>query len=217
MSRDKAVRDIVDGLGRFGIMPEKLPPCTGACSGKLAIVGGGRCVWADLLRLGPHGYDYMCINDIGMHLPVKFQHWFSNHGDQLPVWNVARTFRYKVTPGEREILLHSCFTAKHNSPLGLDLSSVVKWPWPGHGSSGLNACYTGLALGYESIVLAGVPYDGEAHYYDPPSDHWLWNEGNSWPKFGGFRRLWTQADETIFKGRVKSMSGMTRDVLGAPA
>lgn len=202
-----------DWLNHFGIALEALPDCAGTKAGKLVIVGGAREVWEDLSNLNVWQADVMCINDIGMHMPHRYQHWFSLHGDQLPVWAVCRRFRYQ----KHEPDLHTTIGSpgnNYNYPQG----KMYKWPWPGHGSSGLNAAYTGLGLGYNDIVLAGVPYAGWGHYFDPPEGHGLWEPTNLPPQFDveGFRRLWTKANNQAFKGRVRSMSGMTREILGAP-
>ena len=166
-------------------------------------------MWDDLS--GYDGSDVMCINDIGMHFPKKVHHWFSCHGDQLNVWSQARKFRYKDQPK-----LHSTFTGK--CQWDADLSGIYKWPWPGHASSGINAVYTGIGLGYDEIVLAGVPYSNAGHYFDPPLDHGLWDATNAHPKFDheGFKTIWENANKWIFEGKVRSKSGMTRDVLGCP-
>ena len=92
------------------------------------------------------------------------------------------------------------------------------WPWPGHGTSSLNGCYTGLALGYDEIVLCGAPLDDSGHYFDPPT--WHTNFVREIPDVdrGGViqPRYWSEAKARIFDGKVKSMSGRTRDLLGAP-
>ena len=197
-------------LSHFGCAFGALPDVADRYSGELWIVGGGRGVWSDLQNYRDQAV--MCINDIGMHFPKKIAHWFSCHGDQLTTWSLARKFRYRFDSP----LLHSTFTGKKQ--WDVDISGIVKWPWPGHASSGINAAYTGLALGYDEIVLAGVPYDDDGHYFDPPEGHSLWSSENFHPQFGkdGFRTIWENANKWVFEGKVKSMSGMTRDVLGGP-
>ena len=82
------------------------------------------------------------------------------------------------------------------------------------GSSALPACYVGLALGYESILLAGVPLDDTGHFFDPPEDHHL-RKDRKWSNFTN------EAQEYIWRnarldGRVKSFSGRSREWLGGP-
>jgi len=204
--------DLIKRFQRFGYGPEtEWPETAGWYSGGLIIVGSGWNVWDDL-SCGHHG-DVMCINDIGMHYPREFEHWYSNHHNQLVTWLEARRFRYKDKAPE----LHSCQGApqfKHGKPRN-------HWPWPGHGTSGLNAVYTGIALGYERIVLAGVPLDDKGHYFDPPEGHWLQN--GKWSNFtrevperDDGPRFWDDANKDIFQGMVRSISGRTLELLGGP-
>ena len=77
------------------------------------------------------------------------------------------------------------------------------------GTSGLFACFVGLLLGYTRIVLAGIPCDNTPHYFDPlPYGGKLDRESPA--------ALWLWARDHVFHGRVTSLSGRTRDWLGAP-
>lgn len=173
------------------------------CSGKLLIVASGRCVWDDLERYARDqeihfNGDVMAVNDVGMHLPCELTHWYSNDWKMLPKWVEARRPRFKKKYGP--VQTHSCYGG-----------AKYVWPWPGHGTSSLNAVYTGLALGYDEIVLAGVPLDNSGHYFDPP---WVnSNFSNEVPNKGGQLRYWNRQ---IFEGKVKSLSGRTRELLGSP-
>ncbi|MFQ5622443.1 MAG: hypothetical protein ACE5FS_03505 [Paracoccaceae bacterium] len=178
-------------LQNFGLGETQLPDLAGAFSGRLTIAGGGRCVWSDLE--GHWNGDVMCVNDIGMHFPGQVRHWYSNDAKMLAKWSAARR-PLLVARQERAILHHSCNPGH------------IHWPWPGHGSSGLNAVYTGLGLGYDEIFLAGMPLDDSGHYFDPP-----------WVKTNFVRevpeRYWIRARDHIFKGRVKSLSGRSKEIL----
>ena len=96
------------------------------------------------------------VNDIVKHCPGRGLHFYSNEHRWMANWINAR----------RELMLrkfgpiqytHSCRTGGQYS-----------WPWPGHGTSALGAVYTGLAMGYDRIVLAGVPLDDAGHSLYPP-------------------------------------------------
>lgn len=210
-------RDLRDDLAReFGSFGEALPACADSESGELLIVGPGRSVWDDLERASMR-WDIMCVNDIGMHLPRRIKHWYSNHADCLPYWKICRDFHYGSVIGQDSFAMHSCFGGALLR-LSPEINNVMRWPWPGHASSGLNACYTGLGLGYERVILAGIPYDDTGHYYDPQKGHQVWLSGTEWLDFGidGFRRLLARANDEIFQGRVKSFSGVTREIFGEP-
>lgn len=174
------------------------------CEGKLLIVAGGRCVWDDISQLNVNNYDVMCVNDIIMHFPYRINHAYSNDHIWLPKWIAARRPRY-VKDFHENIVTHTC---------GIGSGSMSIWPWPGHGTSSLNACYTGLALGYDEIVLAGAPLDDSGHYFDPPDVRT--NFIREVPARGediNIPRYWQGAVAT-FAGRVKSLSGRTKNLLG---
>lgn len=74
------------------------------------------------------------------------------------------------------------------------------------GSSGLFAVKVALIdLGYEDVVLCGVPMTATPHFDD----------NVPWPEVDLFKLGWEQALPQI-DGRVRSMSGWTRELLGAP-
>lgn len=176
---------------------------------RLLVVGGARCVWDDLATIPVKpdadngGYDVLCVNDIVMHYPGRVRHFYSNDHRWMSNWLNAR----------RELLVrkfgpiqytHSCRTGGQYS-----------WPWPGNGTSGLGAVYTGLAMGYERIVLVGVPLDDSGHYFDPP-----WRKSNFNQEVGtmndGNMMYWQSAKTRVFKDKVRACSGRTRTLLGAP-
>ena len=188
------------------------PGCVGKYTGILLIVASARCVWSDVERVDRYD-DIMAVNDIGMHLPYQLTHWYSSHGNQLKTWEEARSFRYKrngPVQENRPILLHSCF------------KGPISWPFPGHGGSGLSAVYTGLALGYDKIVVAGMPLDDSGHYFDPPNEWGKWSNfhqevpdrtgkpSRHVPVGEGTPRFWDQCN---FNGRVEVMSCRIREFL----
>ena len=179
---------------------------------KLIIVGSGRCVWDDLEKLWPITDDVMCINDVIMHYPGVIHHCFSCDGPMLKNWWNARRPTHK-NYHQSSPQFH---TVNNTMPVGKD---VKKWDWKGGGTSGLGACFVGLWLGYDDIILCGVPIDNSGHYFDPD-----WEKTNFQREIanseghirGDGRRFWVNAAENHFKGRVKSMSGFTKKLLGEP-
>jgi len=199
MNLKKPLKTMFESLG---ITLNQCPELKRTFSGGLLIVGSGRNVWNELDYPVYEGYyrvpDVMCINDMIMHFPGKITHAYSNDYKMLPHWVSARRPRYKKDLGEN-IHQHSCYGAKHN------------WPWPGHGSSGLNAIYTGLALGYDSITVAGVPLDDSGHYWEP---EWCTtNFTREVPDRDGEIKYWSNAARNIFQGKVKSLSGRTKEII----
>lgn len=201
------------GLEALGISMNSNPKID--MTGKsLLVVGSGRCVWEDLDGFNYSGYDVMCLNDMIMHFPGEVKHAYSNDHRWLPKWVAARRPRYEINFGTIPYL-HTCQVGP---------SSMHVWNIPGHGTSGLNACYAGIGMNYARIVLAGVPLTNEGHYFDPPSG---WNGREAWTNFGkevpgvqkGLNivpRYWEVAKSKVFEGRVKSLSGRTKELLGGP-
>ncbi len=170
-------------------IPEESYPEIDTKSGICVIVGTARCVWDDYSTVcgTPLNFDILCLNDMIMHFPDAYQHAFSNDDDLLSRWLYARRDQLRSV---------------HPHP---QRHSLRNWPWPGHGTSALGAVYTGLALGYDHVILAGCPLDGTGHYFDPPwvtSNHDKENIAH-----------WQTARDKVFEGRVSSLSGRTRDIL----
>lgn len=173
----------------------------------LLIVCTGRHVWKDVQGIDYTGMDVMCVKDAVIHFPDPVHHAFSQHADQLVHFVAIRNMRNPSTRRQgHEIMAHTSNDERH--------PGVHAWNLPGHGTSSLGACYVGLALGYCRIVLCGCPLDDAGHYYDPEGvkTHFIKRipDRNHGPRF------WEHAAQQVFKGKVKSMSGRTRELLGAP-
>lgn len=197
------------------ISPQNHPFKGQTCGGPLLIIGGGRCVWNDLEKVGDLRYagkrkgvdlskDFpgprMAINDIGQHYMGHIDHWVTSHPEFMGGWMHYRQMH--VMSGDGPPMTHS-LTHHH--------SIDVAWPfgWSG-GTSGLLAVFVGLAMGFDSITLAGVPMDDSGHYFDPPAYNKTdFNQSH-------IRQEWINAERDLFGGRVRSMSGWTAKLLGTP-
>lgn len=186
------------GWEAFGVRGQgDLPPLSGECSGALLVCASGRTLWGDLARY-PHRGDVMAVNWAGCHLPVKIDHWASLHGDMLAHWLAL----HALWRHEGHIWSHSVGGAP-----GIESA----WDFdPPPSCSGLFATLVGLALGYERVILAGCPETLDGHYYDPPG------QPGSYTNNAGHDAMWRQARDRVFAGRVRSLSGRTRDWLGEP-
>ena len=198
-----------DDFISLGISREymKFPEIAGKYEGLCFVIGSARCVWQDIEKAGlanndDNTFDVMCVNDMIMHFPGRMEHAYSNNHGYLPKWISARRDQY-LTRWEHR-------THTHSNKVG----GKWTWPWPGHGTSGLNAVYTAIALGYTDIRLCGIPLDNTGHYFEPP---WVKsNFHNEIPDRDGKMKYWENASKRIFRGRIKSYSGRTRDLLGEP-
>ena len=141
----------------------------------------------------------MAVNDVGCHIHDRVRHWVTLHSEYMAGW---KQYREKHLYGSG----NPAMTHSYKDKPGID----VLWRIGNlGGTSGLFACFVGLMLGYERIVLAGVPMTNDGHYFDPP-----WQRSDFEDKAVAI--VWKQAALNIFKGRVTSLSGRTRDWLGEP-
>ena len=146
----------------------------------------------------------MCVNDIaGQFRAEPIHHAVSLHKRILPAVKLLRVEKSML----EKITTHSCL---HHD--GVD---VV---WNLHnsgGTSGLFAVKIALLLGYEKIIVCGVPMDNSGHYFDPDDVN-----VNQAAKFGDDKATiapWSDiAKREVPKQRVRSMSGRTATILGKP-
>lgn len=84
------------------------------------------------------------------------------------------------------------------------------------GSSGLFACKVALVdLGFDNAVLCGIPMTPTPHMPGTTHEDTPWEAATGKHGNGGFRAQWpTVPDEYL--ARMRSMSGWTRQFLGAP-
>jgi hypothetical protein len=161
-------------------------------------LGGAAGVWAeaaDAKRLFTPDV-IIASNHAGRDLEGPLDHWCSFHVELMPAWIAAREAAGRP-PAGRLWSVERRFLASTT----LDVHRVKNWG----GSSGLLAVTVALELGCTHVVLAGTPLDIAAAHYDDPKP---------WRDAGQYRRAWL-AHRTLMTG-VRSMSGWTREILGAP-
>lgn len=210
-----ALADLLDGHGGQTF---PLPKIAGTYKGKgLVIVGDAQGVWDDLeafgcrvdLRRGSvarEGFDFLTINKIVETFPGNIEHAYSNEAHLLLKFIEARRVEYA-----REHFTGPKYT--HSISKG----AQWRWPWHGYGTSALGACLVGVGLGYEKIVLCGVPLDDGPHNGEPSWRACKFTEEAASPKDGIVNQSWKRAINLVFEGRVTSLSGRTRQWLGQPS
>lgn len=207
-----ALKDLMSGYGGFEF---PLPEIAGKYQGcNLVIVGDGACVWDDLERFGcrdntgrgsvrKDGWDFLTVNKAVETFPGRIEHCYSNEPKLLAAFIAARRNEYA-----REF---SCAMHTHSCNAG----AKWRWPWGGHGTSGLGAALVGIGLGYDRIVLCGLPLDDGPHNGEP---HWRTCHFKSKEAAGSEtddkNHHWKRAIDLAFGGKVRSMSGRTKDWLG---
>ena len=193
-----------------------LPDIAGSYQGRgLVICADAHCVWDDLERLGakndsgrgrvvaPQGWHFMMVNRIGQVFPGDVEHWYCNDGAWLERIVAVRRPEYKAE-----------FVGPNHLHSRNRKGSHHCWPWVGSGTSGLGAILTGLALGYEKIILCGMPLDDAHHNGEPPWRRTKFQSGEAANQVNGKPpRPWAQAMRKAFDGKVQSMSGRTKEWL----
>lgn len=206
---------LTDLLNGYGIHSFPLPAIAGSYKGKkLAVCGDAACVWDDLDRLGCRyehkrgavasiEYDFLTINKLVETFPGNIEHSYSNEPKLLDAFIAARRNEYrKEFEGPRHT--HSC-----------QQGTRWRWPWGGHGTSALGAALVGVGLGYDLIVLCGVPLDNGPHNGEPPWRKCAFSSEAA-SKDNEINLYWKKAKELAFENKVRSMSGRTKAWLGAP-
>ena len=177
-------------------------PAAGEAPARAALVlGGATCVWKDLDRARAlHTFNgVIACNDAGAFYPDALDAWVSLHPLKWPEWLLSRALMGH--PDVPNIISH------RQEP---GVTQVVDYRFNGvtpTGSSGLYAAKVALALGFNRVVLCGVPMDPQqAHFFD----------GKPWDAAPRFKAGWRAALPYIAQ-HVRSMSGWTAELLGRPS
>ncbi|ASY62517.1 hypothetical protein SJ05684_c10600 [Sinorhizobium sojae CCBAU 05684] len=171
---------------------------------RAVVIGGGAPVW-DELEQAESLCDFdllIAINDAGAKYPGIVDYWVTLHPEKLGIW--AKQRQENGFAPARHHVAHEDNThaARRNA---FPLSFMVPYTWPG--SSGLFAVEVAIKkLGCEKIVLCGVPMTATPHFFD----------NVNWDAVAGFWDAWPIAYPHI-KDKVRSMSGRTKELLGAPS
>lgn len=138
----------------------------------------------------------IATNGAGKAEPGTFDHWVTMHPDLFPLWLRERRAAGRPDPANLWCRVGAPV------PRGIVCRRVHSWG----GSSGLLAVAVGLELGC-IVVCAGVPLDDSPHFDDPKAKPW--REGVN------YRSAWGRRKDKLLPS-VKSMSGWTMGLLGAP-
>ncbi len=102
-------------------------------------------------------YDTMAVNFMTIFFQGYLDYAASWHYDLLPRLAEIRTYQNENRP--------RLFGPKEYA--GIDFAG--KFYEGNIATSGMYAACIGLHLGYNKIVMAGIPFDGTGHFYSPPS------------------------------------------------
>lgn len=160
------------------------------------VCGSAECLFDDLARMKELldvAYDVACINHTALYYPYFFNYWIGWHPE--------------IFAGLRKFVKGNPITMSSQKEEGVD--SV--WNFNGFyaSDSSLYAAKIMLELKYDRVILCGSPMDNSRKFYEP--------YGAEKPQHSAdnIQEAWRQ-EVAGFKDRVKSMSGNTRHILGAP-
>jgi len=170
------------------------------------VLGGGAGVWDEVLTLEAllgHQWSELIVaaNDVGAHWPRELHHWCTLHPQKMKGWMQKRA-DYGFSNG---------FVTWGRNVKHCDRS--IHEMWPG-GSSGLLAVQVACVVGATHVVLCGVPMTATPHFRESTEEH-IVDGARLWRHADKHWRAWERERERL-QPIVRSMSGRTRDMLGAP-
>lgn len=180
---------------------------------KLAlVVGSAACIWDDVAEARALcKFDAVCcIKRVGIEWPEQFDVWAGLHPEYMADYEARRAA--KGLPGGYEIV---CPPDSELGEHGKGFSRItrrVPYRWPGMNASAGSGIYGAKVMieaGYR-VVLAGIPMDRQPHFLQ----HERCGSG-PWTDLDCFLAGLRDAVPHL-KGRVRSMSGRTKELLGAP-
>lgn len=167
-------------------------------------LGGADCVWDDVLaweEMYGKPWDGLVIaaNDVGAHWPRDLHHWVTLHPNRLMKWQVLRRRNgfsdgYQSWGGKRR---------------GEFRNVTILEPWS-TGSSGMLAVQVAQHVGCQRAILCGIPMTSTGHFGESAEGF-----GPTWYAAAGHWRAWPDMKFRM-EPWVRSMSGRTRELLGAP-
>ena len=150
-------------------------------------------------------------------------HILAGHTDKAEQYQAARQ---KAFPGARPWRVHANWARPTEAPRA-KYPSVTDW-WGPEMSSGATsagkAALIGLAMGFETVVLCGCPLDGSGYFKgecegiskDPSCRRIGDSSKQNSTIIRRYKARMADYAATVFKGKVFSMSGYTRELLGLP-
>lgn len=162
----------------------------------LIALGGAGGLWDELeqaLDLCPTA-DIGAVNEAGKDYRGHLSLWATLHEEKFEKWQRHRK-------GNSDYL---AVTHKGHPMPRIDRIVPERWS----GSSGLYLVQVAvIELGYSRVICCGIPMSETPHYFDD----------KAWSVAHNYRRGWKRASESLeLQGRVRSMSGWTRELLGHP-
>jgi hypothetical protein len=184
------------------------------------VIGGAACVWEDVYAARHIRRDaVIACNEIGIEWPGEIDAWVSLHArsfDTGPNWIKGRADNGHP-PARRYFGHHGAFKGSRRDYSRIpSFATATDYSFANEksGSSGLFAAKVALVdLGFDRVVLAGVPMTPTKHF--DGRDRWTRPNAGGKTSAHGFRNSWLAVPQE-YRDRMRSMSGWTRVLLGAP-
>jgi hypothetical protein len=171
------------------------------------VIGRAANVWRETLEavvlLGKRPYCVVAVGRVGIDCPLPISYWASYHGYELAGWA-----RHRSAALQRGCLIQF-WSSTHGRHVDLSEKDLGVKYLESHvgGSSGLlGALVAWQVVHATKIVLAGIPMTEEGGRVDIPG---VWDEAII------YREAWNKWKLELALC-VRSMSGWTREVFGAP-
>lgn len=157
------------------------------------IIGSGYSMWEDLDK-SPKNIDTIAVNCSGFALNFPLTHLFSWHWKQI---SAIKEFRLAEFP-DCQAIVHSV------KKIGRVDNA---WDFEGRTSvSGLSAVDLAFKLGYDKVVLCGIPMEG-GYFYRKKANLNFCDKA---------RQNEVKSILDRYRDNVKSYSGFTKDIFGEP-
>lgn len=174
---------------------------------KAIIIGRAAGVWEEVAQLQAMvKFDAtIVIGKAGVDYPGGIDYWVTFHPNLFPNWVERRRAQHYPDA-------HSYWASTYRGRL-IRHKNMPEYPGLRRvecngGSSGMIGMVVALdEVKADRIALAGIPMQGDRRHYD---------EDKIWEDAQNFRAAWVEAAPRMM-GRVRSMSGWTRELLGGEA
>lgn len=164
------------------------------------VLGGANTLADDLIRANElvQPSTLIATNHAGRDFDGILPHWVTLHTELMPGWIAERS--EKGYPDAEK------FWTSNTKTIPPEHAALYNHVPTWDGSSGLLAITVAFHLGFEKIILCGVPLDKKACHY---------NDDQPWMDAPRYRGAWLKYMPHML-GRVKSFTGWTNLKFGEP-
>lgn len=189
----------------------------------LLVVGSAPCLFDDVQRalaIRPEA-KIMLVNGACTALE-HVDHILSGHTDQAETFAQQRRNKFPLALPWR---LHATIKEAHRAHAATLFPSVTDW-WDKSYCHGATSIAKGAdigfrGLGYDEVILCGAPMNGSGYFIGEATStancHRIGDSTKQQHRsIDGYRRKFKEKFAPLYVGRLFSMSGFTRDVVGEP-